>query len=396
MSKTLPNNSPDILSKKKTKNTPRPAALGQTGLYLHVPFCASICSYCDFYSAVGSKKEREDYVKALLRGIQTTPYPKLFLDTIYFGGGTPSLLTPEQIDRILTAVSDTWTVSPTTEITLEANPETVTDASLRGYKKAGVNRVSFGVQSSQQKELEALARRHTAEKAKESILLAAEYFPHLSGDLMLGIPFQTLETLEESIDFLATLPLDHISAYMLGLEPTVPLYDSPLMEQAAGEEELSTMYLHMVERVAGHGFAQYEISNFAKPGGKSRHNTKYWTGEPYLGIGPSAHSFVEGKRFAFPSDREEFIKAERPFHLVQQQGEGGDVEEFIMLNLRLTQGLSLKKLALKYPDFDPSLLWQRGRELEKQGLVLVLPDRLCLTTKGFLFSNHVIATLLFG
>lgn len=356
------------------------------GLYVHVPFCAKKCPYCDFYSEAYSTARAQQYTAAVVRSILA--YPKgLSGDTLYFGGGTPSLLPTDCLAKIIdTAASHFSLTSP--EITLEVNPNTATPQKLRQWKDLGVNRLSIGVQSCVDVELRALGRRHTAAQALDAVARAAALFENLSCDLMLGIPHQTADSLAASLKTLAGLPIRHISAYLLSIEAGTPFDCDATRAAAADEETMAARYLQMVGTLAAHGFLQYEISNFAKPGFESRHNLKYWTCVDYIGIGPAAHSCFGGHRYAVPPDLEAFCKAS-----VQPETETDATcytpEERVMLGLRLTAGIALDTLP---PDFTKRLR-ERAVPLVDAGYLHCTEERIALTPQGFLVSNAIIARL---
>ncbi len=348
------------------------------GLYVHVPFCKRKCLYCDFYSAADMSRT-DAYVRAVIRNIKAAG---LTYGTVYFGGGTPSLLTAEQISDILSAAD----ISDGAEISMECNPESADFSYLCGLKSAGVNRVSFGIQSLNDGELAALGRLHNADKACEAVLSAYRAgFENISADLMLATPLQTAESLNNTLERLLELPLTHVSAYLLKVEKGTPLsLDKSLTEKLPNEDETADMYLMTVERLSAAGFEQYEISNFARKEFECRHNLKYWRCEEYFGIGPSAHSFLDGERFYCPPDTEKFIS-----DALQERvslGTGGDTEEKAMLALRLTkEGLRLADL----PEAE-----SRAEPLLKSGLVKKEQGALLLTPEGCLVSNEIICRLI--
>lgn len=347
------------------------------GLYIHVPFCKRKCVYCDFYSAEDMTLA-EGYVKSVIRNIK---YEKRVYDTVYFGGGTPSLLTVKQISDILSAAD----IRADAEISMECNPESADGEYLCGLKSAGVNRLSFGVQSLNDRELKSLGRLHNAEKAERAVSAAEKAgFENVSADIMLAVAGQSFQSLNETLDRLLKLPITHISAYMLKIEEGTPLSKKmELLEKIPGEDETAEMYLMTVQRLAETGFEQYEISNFAKRGMECRHNLKYWRCEEYFGVGPSAHSFLDGKRFCCPKDTKKFIS--EPFQERVFLGEGGDREERGMLALRLTkEGLPL----CKYPEAETPAV-----PLIKSGLLKRGGDNLMLTPNGCLVSNEIICRL---
>lgn len=368
----------------------------KTGLYFHVPFCRSKCGYCDFYSLARSRDQMDAYTTAMVSAIASSPYTGRSVDTIYFGGGTPSYLPPQHIGALLEQAYASFSVDPHAEITVEANPEDASDTLFSALKGFGVNRLSFGVQSAVEQELEALNRCHTVATAHHALALAGEYFPHISADMMLGIPYQTEDSLRQSLEWFGQRPIDHLSIYMLLLEDSVPLYASPLMEQAADDDQLADFYLLAVQQAEEMGFTQYEISNFSKAGGESRHNLKYWYSHPYLGIGPSAHSYMDGKRFSFSPSLASFVENVPAFDFIQLDGSAGDWEEYAMLRLRLREGLSLSDMKERFPLWEERTLREQANRLVPHGLVEVDGDRVALTAKGFLLSNQVTAQLLYG
>ena len=267
------------------------------GLYLHIPYCFSKCRYCDFYSHPGERGVPDAYVEALLRELSRfAPEAPLQPDTLYFGGGTPSLLRPEQAKQLIDAARP----MPGAEITLEANPETVTEESLAGFREAGVNRISFGVQSARDTQLRTLGRPHTAKQARAAFAAARRAgFANISGDIMLALPHYTEAEFDETLELIEGGGATHISAYLLKIEPDSAFGKHPPEGLPTGDEA-ADFYLYAVEQLEHHGYKQYEISNFAKPGYEGRHNLIYWDCGDYLGLGPAAHSCMGGRRFYYP------------------------------------------------------------------------------------------------
>ena len=362
-----------------------------TGLYLHIPFCARKCPYCDFYSVRFDRQLVQSYTEALVRNIRHLADTKTDIDTIYFGGGTPSLLCSSQVESILSAAAASFSLHGP-EITLEANPCTVDVQKLREYRSAGVNRLSFGVQSANDDELSRLGRLHNFERAEKAVSEAVSAgFENISCDIMLGTAGQTLQSLGSSADALCALPIKHISAYMLKIEKGTP-YDCDEMRKASADDELmSEMYLQTVGRLADAGFEQYEISNFAQRGYESRHNLKYWTGESYIGLGASAHSFFGGKRYACPNDVNAFVSSDVQQNTVTDEAPDA-LEEYLMLGLRLTKGVSLERLQKLGADI--GALSQKVALFSQHGLMQSGGGRFSLTPKGFLLSNSIISELL--
>lgn len=352
------------------------------GLYIHIPFCVRKCPYCDFYSETDLTLT-QPYTEAVIRNINQR---NCYADTVYFGGGTPSLLTAKQIENILSAVK----IADGAEITMECNPNTVTEKYLRDILSAGVNRISFGIQSLDDGELKMLGRIHDSQTAVNAVHLAYEAgFRNISADLMLCTANQTMYSLGNTLEKLVKLPLTHVSAYMLKIEPDTPYgRNDNILPLLPDEDETANMYLFAVKKLAENGFEQYEISNFAKNGFESRHNLKYWRCEEYYGIGPSAHSFIDGVRRACPKNLQQFISQETQTELVTEEN-GGDYEEQTMLSLRLTkEGLDLDKIS------GGDEISNRAKPLINAGLMKRDGSRLMLTAEGCLVSNEIICRLI--
>lgn len=359
------------------------------GLYIHIPFCLRKCPYCDFYSLEFSEDLKNQYVSAVVACINRFADRGREVDSIYFGGGTPSLLSENDVFQILETADKCFTVS-NAEITMEANPSSATFEKLLGYRKSGVNRLSFGVQSLNDLELSDLGRLHDSKSAIEAINNAVKAgFNNLSADLMLGISRQTEESLTESISTLSTLDIKHISAYMLSIEEQTPYAKMRSSLLLPDEEKTADLYITTCSELEKHGFEQYEISNFAVKGFESRHNLKYWQLEEYLGIGPAAHSFYNSKRSYYPRDIRSFIGGD--FSMLSDDTFNPS-EEYVMLSLRLKSGLDLKS-ACEY-GVDTQNLLEKAQRFIKQKLVILDNDRLHLTKEGFLVSNYVISELI--
>lgn len=362
-----------------------------TGLYIHIPFCARKCPYCDFYSLPFGKTLAESYVGAIECNIRAFAAKGVSIDTVYFGGGTPSLLSSQQVQSILAATFESFEVK-NAEITLEANPCTVSYDKLCRYREAGVNRLSFGVQSAIDSELKRLGRLHDFKTAQRAVFDAAKAgFDNISCDVMLAAADQTFESLQESVAALTSLPVQHISAYMLKIEQGTP-YDCDEIRNAAADDELAgSMYLQTVAQLENAGFAQYEISNFAKQGFESRHNLKYWTGESYIGIGASAHSFFDGKRYYCPNDVNAFVSSQKQVKLTEDENPDS-LQEYLMLTLRLNNGISLERV--KQLGGNSEKLAQKAGLYAGAGLCRLAGDSLSLTPQGFLVSNSLISELI--
>ena len=362
------------------------------GLYLHIPFCRGKCPYCDFYSMRADTACMDTYTQALQKSmVQWAERVGRAADTLYLGGGTPSLLGGARIEALVQTARDCYGLRGA-EVTVECNPSDADGRLFEMLAQAGVNRISLGLQSAGDEERKALGRRAGVKEAAESIRLArAVGIPNLSLDLMLGIPGQTAESLRRSIDFCVQAGVRHISAYLLKIEEGT-LFARRRASLALPEEDaVCDLYEQACESLEAAGFRQYEISNFARPGFESRHNLKYWNAEEYLGLGASAHSFLEGKRFFYLRDLPAFLRGEEPI----QDGEGGSFEEYAMLRMRLAGGLQEGAVRQRYGCGIPPKMRESARRMEKYGLVSQDGDGIRLTRKGFLLSNTVIAELLY-
>ncbi len=363
-----------------------------TGIYVHIPFCRTKCPYCDFYSFKGDEKQKDSYLKAVLLCLKGYSDKALMVDTVYFGGGTPSVFGGERIERIISYIRENFDLQEEAEITVECNPSSTDEAFVRAVKRAGVNRVSMGMQSAVDKERKMLGRPSGREDIKRAVnLFKNEGIDNISLDLMLGVPYQTMESLDESIGFILSLGVKHISAYMLKIEKGTPFEKDEESLSLPDEDTVADMYLRTSERLRKEGFIHYEISNFALEGFHSRHNTRYWKCEDYIGIGPSAHSCYKGKRFYYSRSYVDFISGKEPL----SDGEGGSEEEYIMLALRLKEGLDGEKFREKYGrDLDESV-FLKAKKYEKNGLLKIEGDKIHLTDEGFLLSNSIISDLLY-
>lgn len=353
------------------------------GLYLHIPYCRGKCRYCDFYSAPGARGVPQAYVDALLRelaGESRRP------DTVYFGGGTPALLTPEQAEQLLQAADPL----PGAEITLEANPDVVTPESLLGFRAAGVNRISFGVQSASDPQLRRLGRTHTAAGAARALDWARQAgFREICGDIMLALPEYSCAEFDETLALLKDGGCTHISAYLLKIEPGTTFERFP-PEGLPDADEAADFYLYAVRRLEEEGYRQYEISNFALPGHEGRHNLLYWNCRDYRGIGPAAHSCVGGVRSFWPSDTAGFIAG-----TLSEQPEGVcDAEDFLLMQLRLTRGLDLEEYAARYgARFDAGRM-AFIRQCAAHGYARFDGRVLRLTPAGLVVQNAILEELL--
>ncbi|MEJ7860743.1 MAG: radical SAM family heme chaperone HemW [Pyrinomonadaceae bacterium] len=377
--------------------------MSEAGVYLHIPFCRSRCSYCDFATDVFTNGEAvEHYVSALVKEIETafSVHQSLTInrriDTIYFGGGTPSLLTARQIEKILGSINKKFFIQANAEITMEMNPATVTLETLREYKNLGVTRASFGVQTFDDVELRRLGRKHTARDVRETIeLLRAADFTNVSFDLIAGLPRQSLLDWERNLDCAFELNPEHLSLYILEIHEATPLAEQIRSgRQPLPDEDLAAaMFKLIIEKTAAKNYRQYEISNFSLPGFESRHNSKYWTLDPIFGFGCSAHSFDgQNRRYSNERDTSRYVcLIEEGNSAIVEDTQTDTKSEYVFLGLRLTEGINLKKYQNLFnvdlrEEYKADL-----KRLEEFELIDLKENCLRLTTKGMLYSNEVFA-----
>ena len=341
----------------------------KAGLYIHIPFCASKCPYCDFFSVKYDGALAEKYVDRVVDEFKK--YNGSF-DTIYFGGGTPSIIEPHLISKIINKAKEQFDIARDCEITVECNPSKNLEKDFEQYADCGVNRISLGMQSAVNQERFALGRRAGKAEIERAVNQARQSgINNISLDLMLGTPKQTLSSLDETFDFIRQMNVEHISAYMLKIEEGTKFYEMQNKLQLPQEDTVPEMYIKTVDFLNSIGLNQYEISNFAKEGYESRHNTKYWQLTDYLGIGASAHSFWGGKRFYYTKDFE-----------IIDDGNGGGIDEQIMLGLRLAKGIDKRLVTKDYSQFI------------KMNLMAENDTNIYLTKEGMLVSNTIINALI--
>ena len=372
------------------------------GIYVHVPFCRSKCQYCDFYSLT-CKDDRsiETYLRAICAHIRESGplTPGYKVDTIYFGGGTPSFLGADALATILTTIRRSFDVDPNAEITLEANPDSVSDQLLRRLKAEGFNRISLGVQSDNDEMLKKLGRPHDYAQVISAVQrIRKAGFKNLSLDLMYGLPGQTLINWKDTLERVITLNPEHISCYALKVEEGTPFYQVKDMLNIADDDTQADMYLAAVEILRSYGFRQYEISNFARKGLYSRHNMKYWSGGEYLGFGPNASSDFGGRRFVIIRDLQGYINGIKTGGSVLQEVDEVPLRErageYLMLRLRTITGINRteyeRKFLLPFDEIEAAL--ERSQRLGYA--VCGEEGRWRLTPKGYLISNDIITDLL--
>ena len=361
------------------------------GLYLHIPFCKSKCPFCDFYSFSGKDNEKEEYTKILreriLSSISTLQCKG---DTLYIGGGTPSILGAENL-KILVDTCKSGFLTDDAEITVECNPHGLDEVFFKTLYDCGVNRISLGLQSAVDSERRVLGRLSDRNQVENAVKTAQRVgFENITLDVMLGVPNQTEKSLNETLDFCISLGVPHISAYMLKIEENTHFYKNQSKYNFPDDDLTADLYLQMCETLESNDIMQYEISNFSKKGFESRHNLKYWHCEEYLGLGPSAHSFLDGKRFYFDRDFGAFMNGNSPI----QDGPGGDFTEYAMLNLRLVEGLRENKAFERFEHNIPPELYEKSKIFIDNGYMTATENGLALTRKGFLMSNTILAEIL--
>lgn len=370
-------------------------------LYLHIPFCARKCAYCDFLSFPQGEAVQAAYAERLIEQIKTAGagFRDTTVDTVFVGGGTPSILPSGQIRRILTAVHENFKLAPDAEISMEVNPGTVTKEKLDDYRKAGINRLSFGLQSAKNEELQALGRIHTYEEFLESYRMARECgFSNINVDLMSALPGQTVESWLETLKQVIGLKPEHISAYSLIIEEGTPFFEKYGEDRGEGilpdEDSEREMYHKTKELLREYGYERYEISNYAKPGKECRHNIGYWTGVPYLGLGLGASSYVNGVRFCGTGNLESYLNGDFGKYEEIFLTEKDMQEEFFFVGLRLVKGVSLKKFKEQFgisaEEVYPGLL----EKLIKEGGAEICGEYFRLTEYGMDVSNYIMAQFL--
>ena len=375
-------------------------------IYIHIPFCVKKCAYCDFLSGPSDEKSREAYVNLLCDEIAvcTGKIEEYQVSTVFLGGGTPSVLNGEQIERIMQSLRQMFHFRQDAEITLEANPGTVSEEKLLSYRRAGINRLSIGLQSVHDEELKRLGRIHTFSGFLGTYHMArACGFENINIDLISAIPGQTVESWCETLQTVLSLSPEHISAYSLIIEPGTPFYDmygedgdeSQQKIKLPSEEDERIMYWKTKEILAEAGYARYEISNYAKPGYECRHNIGYWERTPYLGFGTGASTLFEEKRYTNPSDIETYrISYEEKFHgesLAREE----QMEEFMFLGLRMMQGVSRTAFWEKFGENIENIYGEQIHKLKDIKLLEERGDRIRLTEKGIDVSNAVFVEFMF-
>ena len=360
---------------------------GKLGLYIHIPFCKNKCPYCDFTSYTGKEALQEAYIGSVLKEAAKYREETRTVDSIFIGGGTPSCIKSGLIKKLADGLAEIFHISSDLEFTSEANPNSFSKEKALEFRSAGINRMSFGLQTANAALLKKIGRIHT----KEDFLCAVNNalsagITNINADLMYALPWQTAEEVRETIDFLRDLPLNHVSAYALKIEEGTPFYRSfEKGEFDLPDEDLDREMFYMIaDDLTNRGFSRYEISNFAKEGYECRHNLKYWELEDYIGLGVSAHSFYRGERFSNLDSLEDYIKD--PLHAeITREKEPDLLFEELMLSLRIKKGL---RLSIFKEDAQKPI-----KRLMENGLAEIKNDRLILTDHGMDLENSIIVLL---
>lgn len=371
-------------------------------IYIHIPFCVKKCDYCDFLSMCADERMKSEYVRALVREIELSKekMKDYLIDTVFIGGGTPSILDGKLIEKIMKTLRENSTISEDAEITIECNPGTVTKEKLESYKKAGINRISFGLQSANDEELKSIGRIHSYEQFEESFRLARmEGFDNINIDIMSALPGQSLENYGQTLDKVLALEPEHISAYSLIVEEGTPLNDRVNealdrgMNILPDEDTERKMYYLTDKKLRDAGFHRYEISNYAKENYECRHNIGYWKRVPYLGFGLGAASLYQETRYYNTDQMEQYLSMQNQ-RKVQELEEKDRMEEFMFLGLRMMEGVSMKVFQENFHKTYDSVYGEVTEKLTAQGLVKIVGMNVCLTKRGVDISNYVMSKFL--
>jgi len=373
------------------------------GIYIHIPFCRQACHYCNFHFST-SLRYKNEFLTALLKEMELFSAADRSthaesIGTIYFGGGTPSLLLPDEIQKIIERINNHFQVETGAEITLEANPDDITKEKLEGWKQAGVNRLSLGIQSFFEEDLKWMNRAHNANQTKDNLKLALAWFPNITIDLIYGTPDLTNEKWKQNVEKVIAMNIPHLSCYALTVEPKTPLDKMIRLHQSPGVDldKQSEQFLLLMEWLENAGYEHYEISNFAKPEHRSRHNSSYWQGKKYIGFGPSAHSFdgkirwwnVSNNNLYIQSIHNNILPVEKEVLTTTQQ-----MNEFIMISLRTMEGLDLDRLQAIDPNMEvKNQILIQSRKYQERGLADVIGNTIRLTKEGKLMADGIASDL---
>lgn len=370
------------------------------GLYIHIPFCKSKCAYCDFYSLSGCESRMDAYARALSDNLtETAQTVSAFpVNTVYIGGGTPSFFGERRLKALVQLIKKSFQLTSDVEFTMECNPESVTLPLIRSVRRAGVNRISLGMQSAQDDELKAVGRPHTMAQVETAVsLIRKAKIKNLSLDLIYGLPNQSPDDWQANVEAAIRLNPEHLSLYALTLEEGTPLWKRQSTLSLADDDDLADRYLWAVKRLQESGYLQYEISNFAKAGYESRHNLKYWRGQEYIGFGPAAHSDFGGCRYSYVSDLEAYIDGMVTGKKIVDESEQipkrERAREYLMLRLRTVEGISEEEYISNYR-LSFTALSEKLKEYASHGWAVYENHRWHFTPEGFLLSNQLIGALI--
>ncbi len=388
-----------FLSLTTVKNN-MPKALG---LYIHIPFCKQKCNYCDFYSLGCQESKISEYIDALCTHIKREAhlYNGYEIDTIFLGGGTPSLISEKDFNNLVSTIKGSLKITQDAEFSLEANPGTLTTEKLNCYKRNGVNRLSIGLQSTNDTELTALGRIHTFSEFSKSFNLSRQCgFNNINVDIMYGLPSQKIDALAKTLKYVCEFAPEHISAYCLKIEKNTPFYKMRDSLILPNEDEEYDMYLYLCSELKKYGYEQYEISNFSKKGARCVHNLKYWLSKEYVGFGPSAHSFFKGSRYYYENSLEKYIEALRCVdnlpkkHYEEETSlEINSADEYVMLKMRLSDGIDEKEFEKQF-GFPFTCEYPKILDFLKDGYVVYKNGAYSFTPKGFFVSNYILSQIL--
>lgn len=371
----------------------------ELGIYIHIPFCKQKCFYCDFCSFANKNEMQEKYVEAVINEIKNiTHKEKYTVTTIYFGGGTPSILNPEYIKNILQEIESSFEILDDAEITIEINPGTVNEEKLKKYKEYGINRLSIGLQSANDKILKKIGRIHDYKQFEETFFYARKCgFKNINVDLMIGLPTQAIEDVKQTLEKIIQKNPEHISVYSLIIEEGT-IIEKLINEnklQLPDEETERIMYWTVVNELKENGYNQYEISNFSKKTYESKHNTNCWKQKQYIGLGTSAHSYLNKKRYSNTNNIEEYIKniqennISKNITIHEEQTEESTMNEYMLLGLRMIQGININEFKQKFKT-DPTIKYKKILEkLQKENLIQITKTSIKLTKQGIDFGNIV-------
>lgn len=361
------------------------------GIYIHLPFCATICPYCDFYKIQYSFNLEKKYIKSLIKEIESTSTDGYKIDTIYFGGGTPSI-SARYLPQIMSSIKKVHNISATAEISCEANPCSLNDYTINFIKESEINRLSIGIQSFNQNNLKSLGRTHTNDRVISAISKVRKFgINNISIDLLIGSPFQNISDINTYMEYIKEINPQHLSAYILQIEKNTPFNNPTIIQSIPNDDKIYEIYIKTVESLNKLGLIQYEISNFSKPHFKSKHNLKYWSGKEYIGFGTSSHSFFKGSRYKNISNISEYILYPLDNKIITDLSPNS-LNEYIIFRLRLVTGIKISRI-LPYIN-NSKLFYIHLENLKKSKLINKFDLTISLTPKGLLISNQIINSIL--